>query len=391
MQRYYFDHNATTPAAPEIVEAMLPCFGEAYGNASSIHAFGQEAKRLLEQARRQVAELLGCRPPEVAFTSGGTEANNLAILGAVRSSERPRRHVITTTIEHPCVLDACRQLEREGVEVTYVGVGPDGVVSPDDIGRALRAETVLVTVMHANNEVGVVQPIGEIAALARAAGAAMHSDGVQAAGKIPVDAPELGVDLYGMSAHKIYGPKGAGALYVRPGVRIAALQFGGHQERDRRPGTENVAGAVGLGAAAALARRSLEAEGRRLAGLRDRLERGLLDRLEHAGVNGRGAPRVPNTANLHFDFLEAEALVIALDLKGMAVSTGAACSSGSVEPSHVLSAMGLAADRARASLRFSLGRQNTAEQIDALLEAVEAAVERLRNLSPAAPARLAAR
>ncbi len=386
MHRYYFDHNATTPVAPEVIQAMLPCFGEAYGNASSIHHFGQQAKMLLEAARRQVAGLLHCRPTEIVFTSGGTEANNLAVLGSVRRSSKRDRHVIATAFEHPSVLDACRQLEKEGVDVTYLTVGSAGVVSPEDVRAALRPSTVLITVMHANNEMGAIQPIGEIAAIAREAGVALHSDGVQSTGKIPVDVSELGMDLYSLSGHKIYGPKGAGALYVRKGARLGPILFGGRHERDRRPGTENVAGLVGLGAAAELARRDLPAEAPRLAALRDRLERALLERLPHAGVNGGGAPRVPNTTNLYFDFLEGESMVIALDLKGMAVSTGAACSSGSVEPSHVLTAIGLSDERARASLRFSLGRQNTAEQVDALIEAVDGAVEHLRKLSPVYPA-----
>ncbi|SRR5579884_206093 len=386
MQRLYFDHNATTPVAAEVVEAMLPCLSQTYGNASSIHFFGQQAKLLLERARRQTASLLGCRPVEIVFTSGGTEANNLAILGAVRNSARPRRHVITTAIEHPCVLDACRQLEREGVEVTRVRVGSDGVVSPDDIRAALKPHTVLVSVMHANNEIGTVQPVPEIAAVAHSAGALMHSDGVQSAGKIPVDVKELGVDFYAFSGHKIYGPKGAGALYVRKGARLQPILFGGHQERDRRPGTENIAGAVGLGAAAELARRELLADAARLERLRERLERAVLARIPFTGINGAKARRVPNTTNIYFDCLEGEAMVIALDLKGIAVSTGSACSSGSVEPSHVLTAIGLDAARARASIRFSLGRQNTEEQVDALVGAVEAAAAHLRKLSPAYPA-----
>ncbi len=386
MQRLYFDHNATTPVAAEVVEAMLPCLSQTYGNASSIHFFGQQAKLLLERARRQTASLLGCRPVEIVFTSGGTEANNLAILGAVRNSARPRRHVITTAIEHPCVLDACRQLEREGVEVTRVRVGSDGVVSPDDIRAALKPHTVLVSVMHANNEIGTVQPVPEIAAVAHSAGALMHSDGVQSAGKIPVDVKELGVDFYAFSGHKIYGPKGAGALYVRKGARLQPILFGGHQERDRRPGTENIAGAVGLGAAAELARRELLADAARLERLRERLERAVLARIPFTGINGAKARRVPNTTNIYFDCVEGEAMVIALDLQGIAVSTGSACSSGSVEPSHVLTAIGLDAARARASIRFSLGRQNTEEQVDALVGAVEAAAAHLRKLSPAYPA-----
>ncbi len=385
MQRYYFDHNATTPVAPEVLRAMEPCFAEVYGNASSIHYFGQQAKMLVEQARRQVAGLLGCRPQEIVFTSGGTEANNLAVLGTVRSADRERRHVITTAIEHPSVLDACRQLQREGVEVTFLRVGSDGVVSPQDVRAALRPETVLISVMHANNETGVIQPLREIAAIACEAGVPLHADGVQSAGKIATSVRELGVDLFGLSGHKIYGPKGAGALFVRRGTRIGPVLFGGHHERDRRGGTENVPGIVGLGAAAELARRTLATETERLARLRDGLERNLLDRLEAAGVNGGRAPRVPNTTNVYVDYLEGESLVIALDLKGMAVSTGAACSSGAIEPSHVLTAMGLRPERAKASLRFSLGRQTSSEHIDALLGAVEEVVARLRELSPCLP------
>jgi cysteine desulfurase len=385
MQRYYFDHNATTPVAPEVLEAMLPCFTQTYGNASSIHYFGQQAKLALEQARKQVADMLNCRPAEVVLLSGGTEADNLAILGTVRNARKTRRHVITTTIEHPAVLDACRQLEREGAEVTFVPVGPDGVVSPDDIRGALRPETVLITVMHANNETGAVQPIAEIAGIAREAEVYLHSDGVQSTGKIPVDVEELGVDLFSLSAHKIHGPKGAGALYVRRGTRLHAILFGGHHERDRRPGTENVPGFVGLGRAAELARSDLPEQMARLGALRDRLERAVLERIPYTAVNGAGAPRVPNTTNIRFEHIEGEALVIALDLKGIAVSSGAACSSGSVEPSHVLTAMGLDADRARASIRFSLGRQNTEQQVDELMAAVEAAVEHLRKLSPVCP------
>ena len=382
MELYYFDHNATTPVAPDVIRAMVPCFDRVYGNASSIHRFGQQAKSLLEQARRQVAGLIGCRPAEAVFTGGGTEANNLAILGAVRNAAKPRRHVITTTIEHPSVLDTCRHLQKEGVEVSFVCVGSSGVVSPGDIRAALRPETVLITVMHANNEIGTIQPIREIAAIAREAGVVMHTDGVQSAGKIPVDVRELGVDLLSLSGHKIYGPKGVGALFVRKGTRLRSVVFGGHQERDRRPGTENVAGLVGLGAAAELARRDLTQDVVRLSALRDRLERALVERIEFAEIHAVNSPRVPNTANLHFDFIEGEALLIALDLKGMAVSSGAACSSGSVEPSHVLTAIGLSAERARSSIRFSLGRQNTAEQVDALVREVESSVAHLRSLSP---------
>jgi cysteine desulfurase len=383
MRRYYFDHNATTPVAEEALAAMLPCFRETYGNASSIHYFGQSARTLVERARQQVASLLNCRPREVLFTSGGTEADNIAILGSVRASTRSRKHVITCTIEHPAVLHTCQALEREGVDVTYVKVGSQGVVSPDDVRAALRPETTLVTIMHANNELGTVQPLAEIARIAHEAGALFHTDGVQSTGKIPTNVAELGVDFFSLSGHKIYGPKGVGALYCRKGVEFEPVQFGGSHERGLRPGTENVPGIVGLGAAAELAAKSLESEGNRLSALRDRLEQGILERVELAGVNG-GSPRVPNTSSIHFEHVEGEALLIALDLRGFAVSSGAACSSGAVRPSHVLTAVGLSAERAKSTLRFSLGKQTTVEQVDALLEAVPAVVGHLRSLSPAA-------
>jgi cysteine desulfurase len=384
MQRFYFDYNATTPVSPEVLDTMVSCLGQVYGNASSIHHFGQVAKQRLETARRQTAALIGCHAREIVFLSGGTEADNLALFGTVRQAAGHSRHIITTAIEHPAVLGACAQLEREGATVTYVPVGSDGLVDPGDIRRALRPETVLVSVMHANNELGTVQPMVEIAAITREAGVYLHADGVQALGKIPVDVETLGVDLYSMSGHKIYAPKGVGALYVRQGTRLGAIQFGGHHERDRRPGTENVPGAAAFGCAAELAGAHLGATTPRIAGLRDRLESALLDRLPHTGVNGSRAARAPNTTNIYFDYLEGEALVIALDLRGFAVSSGAACSSGAVEPSHVLTAIGLPASRARASIRFSLGRDTTAEQVDALIEAVAASVAHLRRLSPVA-------
>ena len=382
MTRCYFDHNATTPVSPEVFEAMAPLLREDFGNASSIHHYGQRAKRHLESARRQVAGLIHAQPQEIVFLSGGTEADNLAVFGTVRNAARAARHVITTAIEHPAVLGACAQLEREGVEVTRVAVSAEGVVDPEAIRRALRPETVLVSVMHANNELGTVQPVGEVARMAREAGVVFHSDGVQALGKIPVDVAALDVDLYSVSGHKVYAPKGEGALFVRRGTAIGSVQFGGHHERDRRPGTENVPGAVALGRAAEWLAENQDAEAERLRALRDGLERALLDRVPACGVNGAGAPRTPNTSNMYFDGIAGEALVIALDLKGFAVSGGAACSSGAVEPSHVLTAIGLSADRARSSIRFSLGRLNTAGQVEALVEAVAGAVERLRRVSP---------
>ena len=395
--RLYFDHNATTPLAPEVLEAMLPYLREEYGNSGSIHRFGQRARAAVERARAQLASLILAEPSEIVFTYGGTESDNLAGLGAVRASSLPRKHVITSPFEHPAVLYSCKALEKKGVAVTYLPVSSEGFVNPDDVRRALRPETVLITVMHANNEIGTVQPIGEIAAIAREAGVLFHTDAVQSTGKIPVDVQRLGVDLLSLSAHKFYGPKGIGALYVRKSVTLQPVLFGGHGQHDPRPGTENVAGIVGLGAAAQLAGEMMETEIERLSGLRDYLEGGILRMIEAAGVNGARAGmrdgrflRVPNTTNLHFDYVEGESLVIALDLQGLAVSTGSACSSGSVEPSHVLTAIGIPAQRARGSLRFSLGRQNTKEEVDALLQALCDVVGRLRALSPETPDSLAA-
>jgi cysteine desulfurase len=384
VDRYYFDHNATTPLSAEALEAMAPCFSDVYGNASSIHHFGQMAKQRLEMARRQTAGLLGCRPREIVFVSGGTEADNLALLGAVRPCQG--KHVVTTAIEHPAILASAAQIEREGGAITYLPVGGSGVLDPEDVRRALRPNTALVSVMHVNNELGTVQPVAEISRITREAGILLHSDGVQAAGRLPVEVDALGVDLYSMSAHKIYGPKGAGALFVRKGTRLVPTLHGGHHEHDRRAGTENVAGVVGLGQAAECAARDGAAESARLAGLRDRLEAGILEKVRGAGVNGARGARVSNTTNLYFDYLEGESMVIALDLRGFAVSSGSACSSGSTEPSHVLLAIGLDPARARASIRFSLGRSNTAAQVDALIGAVAESAAHLRRISPLTPA-----
>lgn len=382
METIYLDHNATTQPAPEVVEAMLPYLREEYGNASSIHSVGQRAQAAMERARAQLAELIGAREKEIVFTSGGTEADNLAIRGVVGACERSRKHVVTSAIEHHAVLNTCQALESEGVEVTYVTAGAGGIVDPEDVRRALRPETVLISIMHANNELGTIQPIAEIARIALEHKIPLHTDAVQSVGKIPVNVKELGVDLLSLSAHKFYGPKGVGALYVRRGLRLRPLFFGGHHERDRRPGTQNVPGIVGLGAAAQLAGGKLESEGKRLAALRDELEEGILARVAHAGVNGDRTHRTPNTTNIYFDFVEGEPLVIAVDLKGIACSTGAACSSGAVEPSHVLTAIGLPAERARASLRFSLGRGTTRDQIETVVGVLPDIVEHLRDLSP---------
>jgi len=378
MQHFYFDHNATSPVAPEVLRDMTDAMAEVYGNASSIHFFGQAAKRRLEAARRAVAGRLGCTDREIVFTSGGTEADNLAVFGIARKPTRGSRYAITSSIEHPAVLNAFGQLEREGVEVRYLPVGSDGRVQVEDVRRLLRPGTVLISIMHANNETGVVQPIAEIAAMTRAANVPFHCDGVQVGGRLPVNMRELGVDLYSISGHKFGGPKGVGALYVRKGIDLAALMHGGHHERDRRAGTENVAGASALGRAA-----SLEFDWSALGELRDRLEQGILSQVPGTRVNGNAECRVPNTSNIRFEGVEGEAMVIALDLRGYAVSSGSACSSGAVEPSHVLLAMGLSAEDARSCVRFSLGPGNTVEQVDGLIEAVVASAAHLRRISPA--------
>ena len=386
--RIYLDFNASTPLAPEVVAAMAPFLTEGFGNPSSPHWAGAPARDAVEAARLQVAMLIGCDPTEVVFTSGGTEANNHALKGVFFSAghrfERP--HFITTQVEHPAILEPCRFLQGLGAEVTYLCVDRYGQIDPDEVRRAICPETVLVSVMHANNELGTVQPVAEISRFAREAGITMHSDGVQAVGRIPTGVNALGVDLYSLSGHKIYAPKGVGALFVRKGTRLDPILHGGHHERERRPGTENVAGAAALGFAAGWMQSHWASEAERLRALRDRLEQGILARVPHAFVNGRKASRTPNTANICFEGVEGEAMVIALDLKGFAVSTGAACSSGAVEPSHVLTAIGLPTEKAKASLRFSLGRSNTVEQVDALIEAVVEAAEHLRKLSPTYPA-----
>jgi len=328
MRRVYLDHNATTPVAPEVLAAMLPYFSEEYGNASSIHTFGQHARGAVEEARESVAELLGGRPAEIVFSSGGTESNNHAIFGAVGAAHGGPKHVITSAIEHSAVLDPCSALEKRGVVVTVLPVDREGVVNPEDVRRAIRPETVLITIMLANNELGTIEPMEEIGKIAAQTGVTLHTDAVQAAGKIPIDVKKLGVHLLSISAHKLYGPKGVGALYVRKGTRLEPLLYGGHSERDRRPGTEDVSSIAGLGKAAELALTHMKEEGRRIAALRDRLENGLLERIPHARVNGYRARRTPNTTNLTLPFIEGESMVIALDLKGIACSTGAACSSG---------------------------------------------------------------
>jgi cysteine desulfurase len=379
MRRAYFDNNATTPVLPEVFEAMRPYFQERFGNASSIHHHGQETRAAVERARESVAALFGCRAAEIVFTSGGTEADNLALFGLVTAGN----HVISSTIEHHAVLNSCKHLESMGCEVTYVRVDSRGLVDPEDVRRALQPNTRLITIMMANNETGVRQPVEEIGRVASEADVYFHTDAVQAAGRVPLNAEKIGCDLLSISGHKMHAPQGIGALYVRKGTSLQAMMHGGSHERSRRAGTENVPAIVALGKAAELARVSLESEaGSATAAMRDRLQQALLANIDGVGVNGENAPRVPNTTNLYFDGIEGESLVIALDLKGLAVSTGAACSSGAIEPSHVLLAMGLPPDRARASIRFSLGKQNTAEDVEFALSLIPEAVGRLRELSP---------
>ncbi len=379
MRRVYLDNNATSPLLPEVFEAMRPYFVEKFGNASSIHQQGQQARAAVERAREQVAELLNCRPAEVVFTSGGTEGDNLALFGIVK----PGDHVITSSVEHHAVLNSCKRLEDIGCEVTYLPVDARGLVDPDDVRRAIKPSTRLISVIFANNETGVLQDVNAVGVIAADADIFFHTDAVQAAGKVPIDVKEIHCDLLTVTAHKMHGPQGAGALYVRKGTLLQPLLYGGRHERARRAGTENLPGIVGLGQAAEIARLGFsDGSVARLAALRDRLESMVLESLDQVLLNGEGAPRVPNTTNIVFECLEGEAMVIALDLKGLSVSTGAACSSGAIEPSHVLTAMGLSPERARASIRFSLGKQNTSEDVDFALELVPEVVARLRELSP---------
>ena len=388
--RVYLDYNATTPLAPEVLDAMMPYFSERFANASSIHSEGQRARYAVEGARQSVAGLIGAKAGEIVFTSGGTEADNLAIFGTIGAAGATnadgKRHVITSAIEHHAVLNACQKLERDGVEVTYVGVGADGVVDPEEVRQALRPSTILISIMHANNELGTIQPIAAIGEIAREAGVAFHTDAVQAAGKLPLDVARLGVDLLSLSAHKIYGPKGMGALYVKAGTRLEPMFYGGHHERDKRPGTENVAGIVGLGRAAESARALLSENAAgcnaRIAALRDRFESTILEMVPQSRVNGDRSRRVANTTNMTFAGAEGESLLIALDLRGVACSSGSACSSGAVEPSHVLTAIGLTPEEGRSSVRFSLGRTTVDAEIDFAVNAVREAVGHLREISP---------
>lgn len=388
MRKVYLDNSASTRVDDEVVSAMLPYFSEHWGNASSTHRWGQQAKQAIEEARRQVALLINASPAEIAFVSGGTEADNLAIKGIAEAHRGAGRHIITSRIEHPAVLSACAHLEKHGWEVTYLPVYSEGIVRAEDVRAALRDETVLISVMHANNELGTIQPIPEIGRLARERREAgqkhlhFHTDAVQSIGKIEVDVAEMGVDLLSLTAHKFHGPKGVGALYVRRGVRIEAQMHGGHHERDRRAGTESVPLIVGIGRAAEIARLKLAERADHLRSLRDCLEDGLFRLVPGIERNGDASRRLPSISNLNFDHVEGEGLQISLDLKGVAVSTGSACSSGSTEPSHVLVAIGLTQDTGRGSLRFSFGKDNTREDVDYVLEVLPAIVAKLRSLSP---------
>jgi cysteine desulfurase len=381
MARAYFDHNATTPPALEVVEAVARALTEDFGNASSVHHFGQRAKAVLDDARTAIGQLIGAEPAEIVFTSGGTESDNLALRGAAEALEATgKRHLITTTIEHEAVLNTVKALAKRGWTATLLPVDSTGIVAPASLAAAITRETAIVSVMHANNEIGTIQPIADLAAIAHAHGALMHTDAVQSAGKIPVDVRALGVDLLTLSAHKFNGPKGAGALWIRRGTRLVATMTGGKHERNRRGGTENVPGIAGMGVAARLAKGKLATDALRIAALRDRLESGILASVAGTLVNGARDARVPNTSNISFDGIEAESLLIALDLEGFAVSTGSACSSGTLEPSHVLRAMNLPSHRTQNSIRFSLGAGNTEEQVDSLIAKLPTVVGKLRSL-----------
>lgn len=386
-KRIYFDNSATTCVIPEVLEAMLPYFTEHYGNASSVHNFGQKARAAVEVARRNLAALIGADPSEVIFLSGGTEANNLALRGIAQAQADKGRHIITSQFEHPAVLSTCAALERQGWRITYLPVYDNGLVRLEDVRAAITDETVLISIMHANNEVGTIQPIAEIGRMLkeefrpRRRNIFFHTDAVQSVGKLPVDVKELGVDLLSISGHKFHGPKGVGALFLRKGVRLVAQSTGGHQERDRRAGTENVPAVVGFGQAAQIAGSTLGIF-QQTKTLRDYLESEISARIPEVTLNGDRTQRLPHISNITFKYVDGEGLLIALDLKGIAVSTGAACSSGSTEQSHVLAAMGLDKESVRASLRFSFSRFNTRQEVDYLLEVLPEIVERLRRISP---------
>ncbi|MBI2832724.1 MAG: cysteine desulfurase NifS [Chloroflexi bacterium] len=378
----YLDYAATTPARPEVVEAMLPYFTEVFGNPSSIYSCGQEARGAVEEARGKVAALIGAGHDELVFTSGGTEADNFAFKGVAHARESKGNHIITTPIEHHAVLETCKFLEKRGFQVTYLPVDQYGMVDPDDVRKAITSKTILISVMHANNEVGTIEPLAEISKIAREAGVYFHTDAVQTTGHIPANVNELGVDLLSISAHKLYGPKGVGALYIRKGTRLVSFMHGGEQESRRRAGTENVPSIAGFGRAAELAGQDMSEEAQRLTLLRDRLINGLSERIESIHLNGHPTKRLPNNVSVTFDFVEGESICLNLDLEGICSSTGSACSSSSLEPSHVLLAMGVPREQAHGSLRFTLGKWTTDEDIDSVLEVVPRVIGKLRAMSP---------
>ncbi|MCL4514644.1 MAG: cysteine desulfurase NifS [Firmicutes bacterium] len=382
MKRIYLDHAATTPVAPAVLEAMLPYFTEKFGNPSTLYFYGREAKQAIEDAREKVAAIIGARPQEIIFTGGGSESDNYAIKGAAFANEARGKHVITSAVEHHAVFDTCKFLESRGFEVTYLPVDEDGLVSPDEVAKAIRPDTILITIMHANNEVGTIEPIAEIGRIAREKGVYFHTDAVQTAGALPINVDELKVDLLSMSAHKFYGPKGVGVLYVRRGTKLTPLIHGGGQERKRRAGTENVAEIVGLAKALELAQEGMTARNERLIRLRDRLMNGLLEKIPELKLNGHPTRRLPGNVNVSVLYIEGESMLLNLDFKGIAASSGSACTSGSLEPSHVLLAMGMPHEVAHGSLRLTLGNENTEEDVDYILEVLPGIVEKLRAMSP---------
>ena len=381
MKRIYMDHSATTPVAPEVLEAMLPYFSEKFGNASSLHSFGLEAKEALEESREKVAGLLGAKPEEIIFTAGGTESDNLALKGIARKNQKSGKHIITTRVEHPAILECCRKLEKEGFEVTYLPVTNEGLVEIATLESAIRSDTILISVMHANNEVGTIQPLEEIGRLAAEKDIYLHTDAVQSVGKIPTDVNKLGVDLLSLSAHKLYGPKGVGALYIRNGTRLESIIQGGGHERGLRSGTENIAGIVGLARAADLAGETMTMEAERLTRLRDRLAELVLLKVKESWINGTMKMRLPGNLNFGFKYVEGESLLLFLDSIGISVSTGSACSSHKLEPSHVLLSLGLKPEECHGSLRITLGRSNTLEEVDYVALGIAETVERFRGIS----------
>ena len=382
MKRIYLDYAATTPTHPEVMKEMLPFFNQIYGNPSSIYQLAQRAKGAVEEARKKVAELINAKPEEIIFTSGGTEADNLAIKGVAWANKKKGNHIITSKIEHHAVLNTCKWLEKQGFKVTYISVDKYGIINLDELKDSLTDKTILISIMHANNEVGTIQPLLEISKIAQRRGIYFHTDAVQTVGKVPTDVKESGVDLLSLSGHKLYGPKGVGALYIRKGVKVLPLIHGGHHERNKRAGTENVPGIVGLGKACELAAREMATERRKLKMLRDRLYKGLSEQIEDIVLNGHPQNRLPGNLNICVKYVEGESMLINLDLEGICASSGSACTSGSLEPSHVLLAMGIPPEIAHGSLRFSLGRDTTEKEIDRVIEVLPPIVKKLRAMSP---------